>query len=45
MASSADGRKAELIADADAAFYAAKREGKNRTLKAGAQTTNVFGAE
>jgi diguanylate cyclase (GGDEF)-like protein len=45
VASSADGRKAELITNADAALYAAKREGKNRTLKAGAQTTNVFGAE
>jgi diguanylate cyclase (GGDEF)-like protein len=40
-----DGDKDALIADADAALYAAKRQGKNRTIRAQPETANVFGAE
>ncbi len=43
VASSADGDKAALIADADAALYTAKRGGKNRTVAA--QAANVVGGE
>ena len=45
VASSADGRKAELIADADAALYEAKREGKNQTVRATPATANVPAGE
>jgi diguanylate cyclase (GGDEF)-like protein len=45
VASSADGDKDALIADADGALYAAKREGKNRTVTAPARAANVFNAE
>jgi diguanylate cyclase (GGDEF)-like protein len=45
VAASADGNKDALIADADAALYTAKREGKNRTIRAQPQTANVFGPE
>jgi diguanylate cyclase (GGDEF)-like protein len=43
VASSADGDKEALIADADAALYTAKRGGKNRTVAA--QAANVVGGE
>lgn len=45
VAASDEGDKDALIADADAALYAAKRQGKNRTVKAHARAANVFGAE
>ncbi|HWE10858.1 MAG TPA: diguanylate cyclase [Solirubrobacteraceae bacterium] len=44
-ASSSEGDKDELIAAADGALYAAKREGKNRTMKAEPRTANVVGGE
>ena len=45
VASSADGDKDSLIADADAALYRAKRGGKNQTLRAAPETANVIGPE
>ncbi len=40
-----DGDKNALIAEADGPRYAAKRSGKNRTIRAQPQTANVVGAE
>jgi diguanylate cyclase (GGDEF)-like protein len=45
VAASSAGEKDALIAEADAALYAAKRDGKNRTMRAPLQTANVVGGE
>jgi diguanylate cyclase (GGDEF)-like protein len=45
VAASTEGDKDALIGDADAALYAAKRQGKNRTVRAQADTASVFSAE
>jgi len=44
VAATTDGSKDELIAHADAALYEAKRQGKNRTVRAEARAANVSGA-
>jgi diguanylate cyclase (GGDEF)-like protein len=44
-ASSVEGDKDGLIAAADAALYVAKREGKNRTVRAEPDTANVVSGE
>ena len=45
VAASSDGDKDDLIAAADNALYMAKHEGKNRTVRADAQTANVSAGE
>jgi diguanylate cyclase (GGDEF)-like protein len=45
VAASTEGDKDDLIAEADAALYQAKREGKNRTVRAPVGAANVLGAE
>jgi diguanylate cyclase (GGDEF)-like protein len=45
VAASTEGDKDALIADADAALYSAKRQGKNRTVKAQTRAANVLSAE
>jgi diguanylate cyclase (GGDEF)-like protein len=44
VAATVDGSKDALIADADGALYEAKRQGKNRTVRARVRATNVSGA-
>jgi diguanylate cyclase (GGDEF)-like protein len=43
VAASTDGSKEDLIAEADNALYKAKRQGKNRTIKAAVKAANVSG--
>ncbi len=45
VAASSDGDKDTLIAEADRALYVAKREGKNRTVRAFPETANAFFGE
>jgi diguanylate cyclase (GGDEF)-like protein len=45
VAATSDGAKEALIAGADSALYAAKRQGKNRTVRAPGAAANVFGGE
>jgi len=45
VATSSEADKDALIAEADAALYTAKRQGKNRTVQAPIEAANVFSAE
>ena len=45
VAASSEGNKDALIADADAALYEAKHQGKNRTVRAPVRAANVLGGE
>ncbi len=45
VAATFDGFKEDLIAEADTALYAAKRQGKNRTIRAPLATANVSGGQ
>ena len=45
VAASADGDPIALVAAADAALYAAKRAGKNRTVRAGAAPVAAIPAD
>lgn len=45
VAASSDGDKEQLVAEADAALYAAKRQGKNRTVRVQPQTADVVPGE
>jgi diguanylate cyclase (GGDEF)-like protein len=45
VVASSEGNKDALIADADAALYEAKHQGKNRTVRAPVRAANVLGAE
>jgi diguanylate cyclase (GGDEF)-like protein len=45
VASSSEGQKDGLIAEADAALYEAKRQGKNRTVTAPSEAANLIGGE
>jgi diguanylate cyclase (GGDEF)-like protein len=45
VAASTEGNKDALIADADAALYEAKRQGKNRTVRAQPRAANVVSGE
>jgi diguanylate cyclase (GGDEF)-like protein len=45
VAAATAGTKDELVATADGALYEAKRQGRNRTLRASTESANVVSAE